>query len=208
MHSVFLLAVNQDDGPLNESLHSVLRTYCVFRPDRGYIQGMSYLAANLLLYMDSFNAFTSFCNLLNLPFFHCLLTLDDAVIAPRIEVFNALFELNAPALFSQFEAECISPTEYFLDWAISLFTKKLSISVASRVWDIVLLFGEIEIYRCAVAILQCLSKELLGDLDSARKRLKTLPQSITERELVAAMKAVRVPKKLKMTLQRINGKAM
>ena len=212
------LSYFQDDGPLNETLHSLLRTYCLFRPDRGYIQGMSYLAANLLLYMDSVNAFCSFCNLLNLPFFQCLLSLDDEQIAPRIELFNALFEHNEPALFIQFEAQFISPTEYFLDWTLSLFTKKLDIAVANRVWDCVLIFGEMHIYRAAVAILHCIHKELLrlrrenddqqngfGDDDQRiRKLLKTVPPTLKEMELMSAMKAVRVPKRLKQTLQKLN----
>jgi hypothetical protein len=36
---------------MNEQLRSVLDTYCFFRPDVGYVQGMSYLAGNFLLYM-------------------------------------------------------------------------------------------------------------------------------------------------------------
>lgn len=187
------------------SLESVLGTYCVFRPDRGYIQGMSYLAANLLLYMDSFSAFSAFCNLLNLPFFHCLLTLDDEVMAPRLEVFKALFEHNEPTLFRRFEDECIWPNEYFLDWALSLFTKKLSISVASRLWDMVLLFGEIEIYRAAVAVLAQMAKALLAaDSDRIRKVLQTLPLDLKQGPLLHSMKAVAVPKALRIALQNID----
>merc|ERR1712154_484079 len=200
------LSYFQDDGPLNETLHSLLQTYCFYRPDRGYIQGMSYLAANLLLYMDSYNAFVSFCNLLNMKFFHVFLTLDDEIIQPRIDIFNGLFEQNVPVLFKIFSQQMISPKEYFLDWCISLFTKKLAISVASRVWDIVLICGEMEIYRACVAILKCLQKELLStDDDNIRKKLKILPNTLKEAQLISTMKTIKVPKKIKQQLQKINA---
>ena len=198
------LSYFQDDGPLNETLHSLLQTYCFYRPDRGYIQGMSYLAANFLLYMDSFNAFVSFCNLLNMPFFDAFLSLDDETIKPRLDIFNALFEHNAPVLFKRFAEEMISPKEYFLDWCISLFTKKLAISVASRVWDIVLIFGEIEIYRCCVAVLKCLKKELMEAADDkTRKLLKMLPNTLKEAQLMSMMKTIKVTKKIKQQLQNL-----
>jgi len=45
----------------------VLEAYVCFRPDIGYVQGMSYLAAVMLLYMDTFPAFCCLANLLNTP---------------------------------------------------------------------------------------------------------------------------------------------
>ena len=48
-------------------LHSLLGAYATYRPDVGYVQGMSFLAAFLLLNMDVADAFISFANLLNRP---------------------------------------------------------------------------------------------------------------------------------------------
>jgi len=53
-----------------------LASFCFYRPDIGYVQGMSYLAGHLLLYMDQFHAFIAFANLLNSPFFHSFLLMD------------------------------------------------------------------------------------------------------------------------------------
>lgn len=54
-------------GPYHDPLHNILGAYACYRPDVGYVQGMSFLAATLLLNMDEVKAFISFSNLLNRP---------------------------------------------------------------------------------------------------------------------------------------------
>ena len=53
-----------DSFPEAEALRIVLETYVCYRPDVGYVQGMSYLSAMLLLYMDTYSAFQCLVNLL------------------------------------------------------------------------------------------------------------------------------------------------
>lgn len=50
---------------LSENLTKLLEAYVMLRPDVGYSQGMSFLGAMLLLYMEPHNAFISFVNILN-----------------------------------------------------------------------------------------------------------------------------------------------
>ena len=45
-------------------LQTVLEAYVMLRPDLGYVQGMAFLAATLLLYMDEYSAFVCFANLM------------------------------------------------------------------------------------------------------------------------------------------------
>ncbi len=59
--------VLQVEGPCHEPLGKVLEAYVCLRPDIGYVQGMSYLAAVMLLYMDPLPAFSCLANLLNRP---------------------------------------------------------------------------------------------------------------------------------------------
>ena len=50
----------------SSTLREVLQTFVTFRPDIGYVQGMSYLAAALLLYMDdAYEVFTCLANMLS-----------------------------------------------------------------------------------------------------------------------------------------------
>lgn len=50
-----------------EYLRCVLEAYAMFRPDIGYVQGMAYIAATLLLYMDEYSTFVCLSNLLVSP---------------------------------------------------------------------------------------------------------------------------------------------
>jgi hypothetical protein len=61
------LSFFQVGGPSHGPLGQVLEAYVCYRPDIGYVQGMSYLAAVMLLYMDTFPAFCCLANLLNSP---------------------------------------------------------------------------------------------------------------------------------------------
>ncbi|KAH6947030.1 hypothetical protein HPB50_016732 [Hyalomma asiaticum] len=61
------LGIFQEAGPYFDVLHCILGAYVVYRPDIGYVQGMSFLAAMLLLNMEVDDAFICFANLLNRP---------------------------------------------------------------------------------------------------------------------------------------------
>lgn len=59
------LALRRDGQQLYSRLRLLLETFVLLRPDVGYVQGMGFLAAMLLLYMeDDYEAFVCFANLL------------------------------------------------------------------------------------------------------------------------------------------------
>lgn len=61
-------------GVYYEPLQRMLEAFTMYRPDIGYVQGMSYVAATLLLYMDEQSAFITFCNMITkypiMPFYN------------------------------------------------------------------------------------------------------------------------------------------
>uniref|UniRef100_A0A8C1PYT7 TBC1 domain family, member 12b n=1 Tax=Cyprinus carpio TaxID=7962 RepID=A0A8C1PYT7_CYPCA len=61
------LFIFQKGGPYHDLLHSVLGAYTCYRPDVGYVQGMSFIAAVLILNLEEADAFIAFANLLNKP---------------------------------------------------------------------------------------------------------------------------------------------
>ena len=63
-------------GPYYDVLHSLLGAYVCYQPEIGYVQGMSFIAAVLLLNMEELDAFICFANMLNRPCHKAFYSLD------------------------------------------------------------------------------------------------------------------------------------
>ncbi|KJE92173.1 RabGAP/TBC domain-containing protein, variant [Capsaspora owczarzaki ATCC 30864] len=75
------LCIFQKGGPYYDSLRSVLEAYVCYRPDVGYVQGMSFLASMLLLNVDVVDAFICLANLLNRPVHLGFYRMDTNVVS-------------------------------------------------------------------------------------------------------------------------------
>lgn len=82
------LGIFQKGGPYYDLLLKLLGAYVCYRPDVGYVQSMSFVAAVLLLQMDPYDAFIAFANLLNRPLqvslFTFLVGLSDGTLWLRL----------------------------------------------------------------------------------------------------------------------------
>ncbi len=103
-------------GPYNQPLHDVLGAYACSRPDIGYVQGMSFLAAVLLLNMEPADAFISLANLLNRPSYLAFFKVDHALMQPYFDTFNILLHNSLPKLSAHFSALDFSPEYYLIEW--------------------------------------------------------------------------------------------
>ena len=63
-------------GPYYDVLHCLLGAYVCYQPDIGYVQGMSFIAAVLLLNMEELDAFICFANMLDMPCHKAFYSLD------------------------------------------------------------------------------------------------------------------------------------
>lgn len=70
----------QRDGPYHEALHSVLGAYACFNPKIGYVQGMSFLTAILLLNMEAPDAFICLANLLKTKYLTACFNMDQTMV--------------------------------------------------------------------------------------------------------------------------------
>ena len=70
---------------LYQPLKNILAAFSIFRPDLDYVQGMSYLAASMLLHTgDEFLGFQCFTNLLGKQIMYLFYSFDMAkVTVPR-----------------------------------------------------------------------------------------------------------------------------
>lgn len=147
------LCIFQRGGPYSEMLHLLLAAYVCYRPDVGYVQGMSYIAAILILNMEQEDAFICFSNLLNKPLHLSAFTLNQQQMQAYYKAYNQVFNYNLPKLYEHFQSSGLTPDLYLLDWIYTIYAKAMPLDVACRVWDIFLRDGYEFIFRTAIGIL-------------------------------------------------------
>uniref|UniRef100_UPI0037E93EA9 TBC1 domain family member 12-like isoform X1 n=2 Tax=Semicossyphus pulcher TaxID=241346 RepID=UPI0037E93EA9 len=170
------LCVFQKGGPYHDLLQSILGAYTCYRPDVGYVQGMSSMAAMLVLNMDKVEAFISFSNLVNRPCQLAFYRVDHQQMLRYFGAFQVFFEDSLPRLFLHFQSSDVTPDLYLMDWILSLYTKPLPLDVACRVWDVFFRDGEEFLFRTALGVLRMYQDVLLHlDLISIAQFLSHLP---------------------------------
>ncbi|KAK0149251.1 TBC1 domain family member 12 [Merluccius polli] len=155
------LYIFQKDGPYHNLLHSILGAYTCYRPDIGYVQGMSFIAAVLILNMEEADAFISFANLINKPCQMTFFRVDHELMLKYFGAFEVFFEENLPRLFNHFLSSNLTPDLYLIDWIFSLYTKPFPLDVACRVWDVFCRDGEEFLFRVGLGILRLYQDVLL-----------------------------------------------
>ena len=99
-------------------LHDVLGAYACYRLDVGYVQGMSFLAAVLLLNMEASDAFVFLANLLNRSSYVAFFRVDHALMCPYFTTFTALLQEHLPRLHTHFTQLEFSPEYYLIEWSV------------------------------------------------------------------------------------------
>eukprot|EP00762_Andalucia_godoyi_P000447 ANDGO_03191.mRNA.1 Drainin len=123
--------------PMHDSLFRILASFCILRPDMGYVQGMSYLAATLLLNLDEQAAFTVLCTLLHSEHSHLrhLFAMHEAIFDAYDQAFCVIMKSYLRPLYDSFERLGISVRVFLVDWLMTVYTRSFSIDFACRVWD-------------------------------------------------------------------------
>ncbi|XP_054454848.1 TBC1 domain family member 12-like isoform X2 [Anoplopoma fimbria] len=170
------LCVFNEGGPYHDLLQSILGAYTCYRPDVGYVQGMSSMAAMLILNMDEVQVFISFSNLINRPCQLAFYRVDHQLMLRYFGAFQVFFQETLPRLFLHFRSSGVTPDLYLMDWILSLYMKPLPLDVACRVWDVFFRDGEEFLFRTALGILKLHQDVLLHmDLVSIAQFLSRLP---------------------------------
>ncbi|KAJ0398888.1 hypothetical protein P43SY_001332 [Pythium insidiosum] len=110
----------------------VLEAYICYRPDLGYVQGMSYLAATLCFHMDSFTAFKAMVALMSNSVMFDMFRMEERRTFHYIHVHDRILEFELPELHAHFQNSGIEAQMYAVDWALTLFTRRILTLYESR----------------------------------------------------------------------------
>ncbi|KAK7910157.1 hypothetical protein WMY93_014841 [Mugilogobius chulae] len=158
------LCIFQQGGPYHDVLHSILGAYTCYRPDVGYVQGMSFIAAVLILNLDTADAFIAFANLLNKPCQMAFFRVDHSLMLTYFAAFEVFFEENLPKLLHISRKNNLTPDIYLIDWIFTLYSKSLPLDLACRVWDVFCRDNEEFLFRTALGLLR-LYQDVLTSMD-------------------------------------------
>ncbi|CAL8384177.1 unnamed protein product [Arctogadus glacialis] len=185
------LCIFQQGGPYHDVLHSVLGAYTCYRPDVGYVQGMSFIAAVLILNLETADAFIAFSNLLNKPCQMAFFRVDHSLMLTYFAAFEVFFEENLPKLFAHFKKNSLTPDIYLIDWIFTLYSKSLPLDLACRVWDVFCRDGEEFLFRTALGLLHRYQDALQGmDFIQMAQLLTRLPDLVPGEQLFQHIAAV------------------
>ncbi|XP_070608464.1 TBC1 domain family member 12 isoform X2 [Erythrolamprus reginae] len=187
------LYIFQKGGPYHDLLHSVLGAYTCYRPDVGYVQGMSFIAAVLILNLEEADAFIAFANLLNKPCQLAFFRVDHSMMLKYFAAFEVFFEENLPKLFHHFKSYNLTPDIYLIDWIFTLYSKSLPLDLACRVWDVFCRDGEEFLFRTGLGILRLYEDILLQmDFIHIAQFLTKLPEDITSEKLFSCITSIQM----------------
>ncbi|CAL8379129.1 unnamed protein product [Arctogadus glacialis] len=131
-------------GVKQQALFNVLSAYSVYNTEVSYCQGMSQVAALLLMYMNEEDAFWALCQLLTdqrhgmhgffVPGF------------PKLQRFQAhhdqIISKLIPKLKKHLDREQMSAGIYSTKWFLQCFIDRTPFTLTLRLWDIFILEGE------------------------------------------------------------------
>ena len=153
----------------------------VYQPDVGYVQGMSFIVAMLLINMNAYHAFVVLCNVLRRPIHRRFFQMELSDIRPYFATFAALLEEKLPKLHRLFRANKVESDLFLVDWFMSIFARSLPLDIASRIWDWYVVRGEVYLFQVGLSILKYFEPRLLRqNVDGILYDLTHLPSNLDE----------------------------
>lgn len=148
---------SQRHGLGQRQLFRVLKAFSVYDTETGYVQGMAYIAAIMLLYASEEEAFWLLVAIMKGA--GGAEPLEGLFAAGLPLVQQCLFQLEgmikhvSPKLAAHLAAENADPTMYATQWFITLFSYSLPFDVVLRIWDVFMMEGLKIVFRVAMTLL-------------------------------------------------------
>jgi len=147
-----------------QDLFHVLAAYSMFNSEVGYCQGMSQIAALLLMYLNSEeDAFWALSQLMASPKYnmHGFFIPGFPKLIRFQEQHDKILHKKLRRLQKHLIANGIDTGIYTLKWFFQCFLDRLPFSISIRIWDLYLLEGECILLAMAFTILKLHRKTLL-----------------------------------------------
>uniref|UniRef100_A0AAQ5Y342 Rab-GAP TBC domain-containing protein n=1 Tax=Amphiprion ocellaris TaxID=80972 RepID=A0AAQ5Y342_AMPOC len=143
-------------------LFRVLIAYAKYNPQVGYSQGMSYIAAVLLMQLGEEESFWALTALLDEPrYLSELFDLSLTKVQHQVKVFEQFLKHRKPRLSQHMEWVGVSSVHFVMPWFLTLFTSLPCWDSVLAVWDLIILHGLSAVFRTALTVIELLEPRLM-----------------------------------------------
>lgn len=171
-------------GNGQRKLYKVLSAYSIYNTEVGYVQGMAFMTAIFLIYMDEESSFFMTHSLMKKYQIEDIFLSNFPGLRKKFFIFLNLQKKLLPKIYNIFQRDGVLPTMYVSTWFISLFSRSLEFSIAIRIFDCFFLEGFKVIYRIALALLKLKEDEFCkGAKGCSLHLLQKICDNVDEEEL-------------------------
>ena len=173
-------------GGGQRQLYKVLLNYSKFNKEVGYVQGMGFITALLLTYMDEERSFFMLHALMKKRELETLYLPGFPDLNKKLYVFLNLEKKLIPKVYNTFKKLDLIPFSYASEWFLCLFSRSLKFKSLVRVFDTFILEGYKVIYRIALAFLKSKEKNIIEciEMDKIFKVIKTCFENVDIEEIM------------------------
>ena len=161
-------------GNGQRKLYKVLSNYSKYNKSTGYVQGMGFIAAVFLIYMDEESSFFMLHSLMKEYKLEGFFLPNFPELKKTFYILLNLEKKFIPRIYELFKKEGMMPSMYASEWFICLFSRNLEFQALVRVYDVFLLEGYKVIYRFALAFLKSKEDEFLKATDGLPSIMQTV----------------------------------
>ena len=149
-------------GSGQRKLYHVLTCYSKFNKNTGYVQGMGFISALFLTYMDEESSFYLLHSLMKKYQLEGVYLPDFPELKKHFYVLLILLKKHLPKIYEVFKSCDMMPSMYASEWFITLFCRELNFKYLVRFFDVFLLEGRKIIYRIGLALLKLRENEFIN----------------------------------------------
>jgi hypothetical protein len=180
----FLQFFKEKYGNGQRKLYKVLSSYSKYNTSVGYVQGMGFIAAIFLLYMDEESSFFMLHSLMKKYKMEGIFFEEFPELRKKFYILLNLQKKYIRKIYNIFQRDEIIPTMYANTWFISLFAKSLDFHIVLRIFDCFFLEGFKVIYRISLALLKLKENDFVkAEKGNTLPLLVSCLENVDEKEL-------------------------
>lgn len=179
----------EKSGTGQESLYKVSRAYSVYDTEIGYCQGLSFIAATLLLHMPEEESFQVLVAIMYDYGLRELYKQNFENLSMSLHQLTCMLRDQLPDLHEHFVNQKLEVHMFASQWFLTLFTARFPLPFVFQCIDLFLLDGITTLFQVAFALLSVCRKELLSkDFESMLKYIRVqLPKKFRSETQVSKL---------------------